>query len=78
MQLDSRMKNRRVRMMRSNSFQTQEVREIGQKEAVESRGFPILWMEIIEHVFQMEGKECEVQERCEEENPYQSEEGALV
>ena len=46
-------------MMRSTSFETQEVRKIGQTEAVESTGFPILWMGIIEDVFQMEGKECE-------------------
>ena len=39
------------------------MREIGRKEAGESRGFPILWMRIIEDVFQMEGKECEDQER---------------
>ena len=39
------------------------MREIGQMEAGESRGFPILWMGIMEDVFQMEGKECEVQER---------------
>ena len=38
------------------------MRKIGQKEAGESRDFPILWMGIIEDVFQMEGKECEVQE----------------
>ena len=50
-------------MMRSKSFNTQEVREIGQKEAGESRGFPILCMGIIEDVFQMEGKDCEDQER---------------
>ena len=50
-------------MMRSNSFDTQEVREIGRKEAGESRGIPILCMGIIEDVFQMEGKECEEQER---------------
>ena len=50
-------------MMRSNSFDTQEVREIGRKEAGESRGFPILCMGIIEDVFQMEGKKCEDQER---------------
>ena len=42
MELDSRKKNRRDRMMRSKSFDTQEVREIGRKEAGESRGFPIL------------------------------------
>ena len=63
MELDSRKKSRRDRMMRSNSFDTQEVREIGRKEAGESRGFPILCMGIIEDVFQMEGKECEDQER---------------
>ena len=50
-------------MMRSKSFDTQEVREIDRKEAGESRGFPISSMGIIEDVFQMEGKECEVQER---------------
>ena len=38
--------------MRSKSFDTQEVREIGRKEAGESRGFPILCMGIIEDVFQ--------------------------
>ena len=48
--------------MRSNSFEAQEVREIGGKEAGESRGFSILWMGIID-VFQMEGKKCEDQER---------------
>ena len=63
MELDSRKKRRRDRMMRSNSFDTQEVREMGRKEAGESRGFPILCMGIIEDVFQMEGKECEDQER---------------
>ena len=63
MELDSRKKSGQGRMMRSNSFDTQEVREIGRKEARESRGFPILWMEIMEDVFQMEGKECEDQER---------------
>ena len=63
MELDSRKKSRRDRMMRSKSFGTQELREIGRKEAGESRGFPILWMRIIEDVVQMEGKECEDQER---------------
>ena len=47
MELDSRKKSRRDRMMLSNSFDTQEVREIGMKEAGESRGFPILWMGIM-------------------------------
>ena len=63
MELDSRKKSKRDRMMRSKSSETQEVREIGWKEAGESRGFPILCMGIIEDVFQMEGKECEDQER---------------
>ena len=49
-------------MMRLKSFKTQEVKEIGWKEAQESRGFPILCMGIIEDVFEMEGKECEDQE----------------
>ena len=50
-------------MMRSKSFETQEVIEIGWKEAEESRGFPIFRMGIIEDAFQMEGKECKDQER---------------
>ena len=62
MELDSRKKSRRDRMMRSKSFHTQ-VREIGRKEAGESRGFSILWMGIMKDLFQMEGKECKVQER---------------
>ena len=63
MKLDSRKKSRRDRTMRSKSFETQEVRRIGRKEAGESRGFSILWMEILEDVFQMEGKECKDQKR---------------
>ena len=63
MELDSRKKRRLDKTMRSTGFVTQEVREIGRKEAGESRGFPILCMGIIEDVFQMEGKECEDQER---------------
>ena len=58
MELHSRKKSTRDRMMRSNSFEKQEVRDIGRKEAGESRGFPILWMGIVEDVFQMEGKKC--------------------
>ena len=57
MELDSRKKSRRDKMRRSKSFDTREVNEISRKEAGESRGFPILWMGIIEDVFQMEGKE---------------------
>ena len=63
MELDSRKKSRRDRMMRSKSFDTQEVREIDRKESGKSRGFSSLCMEIIEDVFQMEGKECKDQER---------------
>ena len=63
MELDSRKNIRRDRMMRSKSFDTQQVREIDWKKAGESRGFPILWLGIIEDVFQMEGKECKDQER---------------
>ena len=63
MELDYRKRSTRNRMMRSNSFDTQEVREIGRKKAGESRGFPILCVGIIQDVFQMEGKECEDQER---------------
>ena len=55
MELDSRKKSRRDRLMRSISFDTQEVREICRKEAGESRGSPILCMGIMEDVFQMEG-----------------------
>ena len=63
MEIDSRKKSKRDKMMRLKSCKTQEVREIGRKEAGESRGFPILCMGIIEDVFQMEGKECKDQER---------------
>ena len=57
MELDSRKMSRRDRMTYSKSFDAQEVREIGCKEAGESRGFPILCMGITEDVFQMEGKQ---------------------
>ena len=62
MELVSRKKSKRNSIMRSNSFDTQGVREIGRKEAGESRGFPILCMGIIENVFQLERKECKDQE----------------
>ena len=55
MEFVSKKKSRRDRMMRSKSFETQEVRKMGRKEAEESRGFPILRMRIID-VFQMEAK----------------------
>ena len=57
MELDSKKRSRRDRMMRSNSFDTQEVREINGKETGECRGFPIMWLGM-KNVFQMEGKEC--------------------
>ena len=60
MELDSRKKSRRDRIMHSKNFDKQEVREIGRYEAGESRGFPILWMGIMENVFQMDGKECKI------------------
>ena len=63
MELDYRKRSTRNRMMRSNSFDMQEMRKIGLKEAGESRGFPILCVGIIQDVFQMEGKECKDQER---------------
>ena len=63
MELDTTKKNKRDRMIRSKRFETQEVREIGWKEAGESRGFPILWMGIMEDVYQMERKKCKVEER---------------
>ena len=63
MESDSRKKSRCDRMMHSKSFEIQEMREISRKVAGESRGFIILWMGIMEDVFQMEGKECKDQER---------------
>ena len=44
--------------MRSKSFETHEMVEIGLKEAEESRRFLILWMRTIKNVLPMEGKEC--------------------
>ena len=63
MKLHFREKNRHNRMMHSKSFGSQEVREISWKKSGESRDFPILWMRIMEDIFQMEGKECKDQER---------------
>ena len=63
MELDPRKKSRRDKIMHSKSFGMQKVREIGRKEAGESRGFPIVWMRIMENAFQMEGKECKDQEK---------------
>ena len=51
MELDFRKRNRQDRMMRSKSFEMHKMREIGRMEEEESRGFPIVWMGIIEDVF---------------------------
>ena len=45
MEFDCRKKSRSDRMMRSKNFDTQDVKEIGGKEAGESRGFPIFGWE---------------------------------
>ena len=58
MELYSIKKNRRDEMMRSKSFETQKMREIGRKKAEESRVFHILWVKMIEDVFYMEEKKC--------------------
>ena len=50
MDLDSRKKSRSNRIMCSKSVEMQEVKRDRQKEAGESRGFPILWMGIIKDV----------------------------
>ena len=50
-------------MMCSQSFATQEVREIGRKKAEQLKDFPMLWVSIIEDVFQMEGKKSTDQDR---------------
>ena len=50
-------------MMCSKSFDMQKVREIDWNKAGDLRGFPILWMGIMEDVLQLEGKQCKDQER---------------
>ena len=52
-------------MMRSKSFDTQEVREISRKEVEEPRSFPFLWLGKMENVFQTEGKENKDHKRLE-------------
>ena len=47
------VKSRRDRRILPNSFQKQEVKNIGRKRADEPRDFSILWMEIISEDFQM-------------------------
>ena len=47
MKLGSRKKSICDRMMRSRSFQMQEVGEIGRKKAGESRGLSMVWIGIV-------------------------------
>ena len=54
MELDSRKKSRRESMIRSKSFAMQEMREMAGRKQESREAFPILWMGIIEDVFQME------------------------
>ena len=63
MELDSRKKSTSDRMMCPKSFEMQEARKIGPKEAGESRGFSILWIGIMEDAFQIKGKEYIDQKR---------------
>ena len=58
----------------------QELSETGRKEEGESRGFYILWMRIIEDVFQIKGKNPKTKKdwKCVGENSCQSEESAFV
>ena len=70
----SRKNSRRDRMICLKIFETQEVRDWSEK-AGESKGFPILWMEIIEDVFQMEAKECKDKERLKFRRKSMSERG---
>ena len=63
MELESKKKSRRNKMMRSKSFQTQKLRETGRKEAEECRSFSIVLIGIMEYVFQTEEKNRKDQER---------------
>ena len=58
MKLEIRKKITRDRMMRSKSIEMQKVRKLGRKKAGNSKALLMLWMEIIEGVFQVEGKKC--------------------
>ena len=51
--------------MRSNNFETQELKEINRKGAGELRGFPILWIGIIGEGSLMAVKKFKYQERLE-------------
>ena len=49
--------------MNPNNFEMQKMKEIGRKEAGESREVSILWMGIIVEDFQMVGKKSKAQLR---------------
>ena len=61
-ELDSKEKSRRNRIMRSKSFKTQKVKEMSWKTAGESKDFHILWTGIIDEDFQIKSKECKDEE----------------
>ena len=51
---------------------------MSRKEAVELRGFSILWVGIIRDVFQMDGKKCKDQERLKKKIHVRAIKGALT
>ena len=55
--MNFKKKYRRDRVMRLNSFQMQDMRDIGRKEAGEQRVF-LLWLDKIATDFLMKGKIC--------------------
>ena len=63
MKLESGKNSKRDRMMRLKCFETQEMKEIDRKKAGWSKGFSILWVGIIENIFQMKGKESKDHKR---------------
>ena len=62
-QFDSKSKGDRIGRCTLDSFDVQEVREVGQKETGESRGFPNLRSGITEKDFSIKVKECKYQEK---------------
>ena len=62
MKLEFRKKSGRDRIINLKSFEMQKVKEMGWKKPMELRGFPILWVRILQEIFQVEGKECKDQE----------------
>ena len=72
MELDSRKKSRRGRMIRSNSFETQKIREMGRKEVGEPRSIPVSLMEAKEY------KDQEILKMCRRRSMPEREKGALA